>query len=311
MYTAKKLTFFYALTPVHMGAGQALGVIDNPIQRERHTEHPSFAGSGIKGALRHAARGEWSQESNWVIRVFGPDTQAADHAGAVSFTDAQLVAFPVRSLKQVFVYATSPLALQRVARLASVADVDFPVQGLTAPEDSAAVVANDKLLVGNGGKKQLILESFAFDAEGKGAEELKKTAKWLADHIFPKDEAFDYFRKKLETDLVLLSDNQLTYFARNATTVEPHVRIDDETGTAQDGGLFFTENLPPESLMVSLAMASEERLKKGSDTDKERLKAEQIMGKLMETFDQKAVQIGGDATTGRGQVLVRFVGGAA
>jgi len=29
-----------------MGAGQAVGVIDNPIQRERHTGHPFFASSG-------------------------------------------------------------------------------------------------------------------------------------------------------------------------------------------------------------------------------------------------------------------------
>jgi CRISPR/Cas system CMR subunit Cmr4 (Cas7 group RAMP superfamily) len=36
-----------------MGAGSAVGVIDNPIQRERHTGHPCFAGSGIKGAMRH------------------------------------------------------------------------------------------------------------------------------------------------------------------------------------------------------------------------------------------------------------------
>jgi hypothetical protein len=29
--------FLYAVSPVHVGAGQAIGVIDNPIQREKHT----------------------------------------------------------------------------------------------------------------------------------------------------------------------------------------------------------------------------------------------------------------------------------
>jgi CRISPR-associated protein Cmr4 len=47
--------FLYAVSPVHMGAGQAIGVIDNPIQ-QRHTNHPCFAGSGIKGAVRHSWR---------------------------------------------------------------------------------------------------------------------------------------------------------------------------------------------------------------------------------------------------------------
>ena len=42
--------FLYAVSPVHMGAGQAVDIIDNPIQRERHTEHPCW------GQTRKAAR---------------------------------------------------------------------------------------------------------------------------------------------------------------------------------------------------------------------------------------------------------------
>ena len=54
MFEKKAALFLYAVSPVHVGAGSSVGVIDNPIQRERHTGHPSFAGSGIKGALRHS-----------------------------------------------------------------------------------------------------------------------------------------------------------------------------------------------------------------------------------------------------------------
>ena len=53
MFQRQAAVFLYAVSPVHMGAGSAVGVIDNPIQRERHTGHPCFAGSGLKGALRH------------------------------------------------------------------------------------------------------------------------------------------------------------------------------------------------------------------------------------------------------------------
>jgi CRISPR-associated protein Cmr4 len=56
MFEKQVAVFLYAVSPVHMGAGQAIGVIDNAIQRERHTNHPSFAGSGIKGAVRHSWR---------------------------------------------------------------------------------------------------------------------------------------------------------------------------------------------------------------------------------------------------------------
>lgn len=49
MFEATQLVFYYAVSPVHMGAGSAIGAIDSPIQREVHTKHPMFAGSGLKG----------------------------------------------------------------------------------------------------------------------------------------------------------------------------------------------------------------------------------------------------------------------
>lgn len=37
MFQAQQLVFYNCLSPVHMGAGTAVGAIDNPIQREVHT----------------------------------------------------------------------------------------------------------------------------------------------------------------------------------------------------------------------------------------------------------------------------------
>jgi CRISPR-associated protein Cmr4 len=304
MFTAKKLMFLYAVTPVHMGAGTALGFIDSPIQREVHTGHPVFAGAGIKGALRHEAESLWKEDNRKIARTFGPETTASEHAGAVSFADAQLVAFPVRSLREGYVYVTSPGALARLERLAGIAEArDFPADALPAPSDTQAVVLADGLLA----QKRLILESYAFDPlSDNGA--LKGVADWLAKNALPQNGGHEFFRRKLAAHLVLLSDTQLAFFARNSTVVEPHVRIDDASGTADDGGLFFTENLPPESLMVSLAMASEERRRKGDD-GKGKEKANDILKSISGIFGGKPVQIGGDATTGRGQVIVNFAGG--
>lgn len=306
MFTRKCLTFFYAVTPVHMGAGQALGVIDNPIQRERHTEHPSFAGSGIKGAFRHAAGEIWTNDAGLRDRIFGPEQDASEHAGAVSFSDAQLVAFPVRSLKGVYVYATSPLALQRLGRLAAVAGVaGFPTFHPPVLRDEEAVVLDDSILAQSESGHRLVLESYAFQplTDAEVIERLKKVAEWLSENALPAGEAHSFFRQKLASHLVLLSDTQLTFFARNATVVEPHVRINDESGTADEGGLFFTENLPPEAVMVGLTMASQERLKKGTRRDG-RMSSDDVIRKIRDAFDGRCIQIGGDATTGRGQVLI-------
>lgn len=106
MFEKQAAVFLYAVSPVHLGAGQAVGLIDNPIQRERHTGHPCFAGSGIKGAVRHGFEA-LGGDKDLIDRLFGPDSGSGElHAGAISFGDAQLIALPVRSLKGGYVHAT-------------------------------------------------------------------------------------------------------------------------------------------------------------------------------------------------------------
>ena len=127
----------------------------------------------------------------------------------------------------------------------------------------------------------------------------------MAERALPASDAYAYFRAKLTTDLVVLSDTDFAYFAENAMLIEPHVRIDPDTGSAADGGLFYTENLPPESVMIQLVMASSERSKQGTTS------AEDVLGWVLngdKGLNNRLLQVGGDATTGRGQVLVHVAG---
>lgn len=299
MFQQNKALFIYCVSPLHMGAGTALGLIDNPIQREKHTGYPLIAGSGLKGALRHGV--SWGKEQ--IKAVFGPDTkESSEQAGAVSFGDAQLVAFPVRSAKRGFVYATSATALGRATRLLNLAGHSLEWD-IKAPTEGCCAIANPDLLVEN----HVALEAFEFKAMCD--QGLRTISEWLAENALPASIACQYFRDKLKEDLVLLSDEDFSYFVNNATVVEPHVRIDDVSGTAQDGGLFYTESLPPESLLLAPVMTSQERRTGGMD-------AEQVMSLLL-NGDSKAagingrqMQVGGDATTGRGQVLFNVAGGA-
>ncbi|HPP54698.1 MAG TPA: RAMP superfamily CRISPR-associated protein, partial [Thermoguttaceae bacterium] len=54
--TASALMFIHAQTSLHPGCGTALGTVDLPIQRQRHTGWPTIAGSALKGILRDAYR---------------------------------------------------------------------------------------------------------------------------------------------------------------------------------------------------------------------------------------------------------------
>ncbi|TXF11479.1 type III-B CRISPR module RAMP protein Cmr4 [Pelomicrobium methylotrophicum] len=314
MFEKHAAVFLYAVSPVHMGAGQAIGVIDNPIQRERHTRHPCFAGSGIKGAVRHS----WEVlggEKDQIDAILGPSPNPEErngkelHAGATSFGDAQLVLFPVRSLRGGYVYATCPTAIERARRLLALVGVATPWDQVPPVAEGHCRVVNKDLL-SNGNK--LHLEAFEYDADATECEALKSIGKWLKDNALPKkngkDNAFEYFRNKIASDLVLLSDTDFAYFSEHATLVEPHVRINDQTGTADEGGLFYTENLPPESLLIAPLLASQTRTgkNKGEEGWED---AFSVMAKIKNVMDGKLLQIGGDATTGRGLVVAKVLEG--
>jgi len=298
MFEKHAAVFLYAVSPIHMGAGQAVGVIDNPIQRERHTNHPCFAGSGIKGAVRHGFEALGGDKAI-MDRLFGPDAGSGDlHAGAVSFGDAQLVALPVRSLKGGYVYATCPQALSRAQRLMNLIEIATAWPPLSVAE-GACLLANPALLSGD----KLHLEAFEYTA--KVSQELPILSEDLAAKALPQGDAYAFFRDKLKTDLVVLSDSDFAYFAENAMLVEPHVRIDDKTGTASDGGLFYTENLPPESLLIAPMLVSQTR----TGSKENHAPAAVVMEQIKPVLNGKLLQIGGDATTGRGLVVANVVEG--
>lgn len=300
MFQKHAALFLYAVSPVHMGAGQAIGVIDNPIQRERHTHHPCFAGSGIKGAVRHGFEtlgGSRQQIQRWL----GPDAGSSElHAGAVSFGDAQLVALPVRSLRNGFVYATCPQALSRAARLLKLVGVSVAWE-MPEVATGQCMLTNPALLSRH---DRLHLEAFEYTAASQDSAAIAVIAADLAKQAIPQERSYEFFRSKLQRDLVVLCDTDFGYFAEHAMLVEPHVRIKPDTGAADDGGLFYTENLPPESILVAPLLASQTRTGKDDGED-----AGTVFCKIKNLLDGKLLQIGGDATTGRGLVVASVVGG--
>ncbi len=299
MFQAQQVVFYSCVSPVHMGAGSAVGAIDNPIQREVHTQHPLIAGSGLKGAARHHFTRLWNDPA-MVARVFGPERDVSDHAGAIAFTDAQLVAFPVRSLRNTFVYATCPTALARLKRLAGAA-ADWSVLPVV-PDDTALMAS-----LGAASGSRLVLEAFDFKVKEEPA--LRGIAQWLKTHALPPDDGFAFFRDKLAADLVLLGDAEFGHFVRNATVVEAHVRIDNESGTASNGGLFYTENLPPETLLAGLVLATGERQPRKTQREQP-MDAQAVLATVLDGhggvrgLGGGLLQVGGDATTGRGLVAI-------
>ena len=127
----------FTRTPLHVGAGASVGAIDQPIIRERHTGLPTIPATSQKGAFADAWNGDlYEQNGEKHLRVttkkeadrevidqrsdaawlFGSDNARHAFAGALQFSEARLLAFPIRSAKGSFAWITSKFLLDRAAR---------------------------------------------------------------------------------------------------------------------------------------------------------------------------------------------------
>jgi CRISPR-associated protein Cmr4 len=280
-----KLLFLHALSPLHAGTGQGIDVIDLPIAREQATNIPYLPGSSIKGCLRDVFYGHEHQHA-----LFGPDIQnASEYASAVTFTDARLLLLPVRSLKNVFVYATSPYLLERFARDAKYAGLKPPE--IPKPEPSQACLSVQTLAQDN----TLVLE----DLDLKPANvhvHASAWATWIAEHMLPEHE-----RESLTSRFVVLNDTIMTFLLETATEVVARIKLEDDTKTVAKGALWYEENLPTESVLTALIMTS--AAKQTSSTLKT---SQEAMDTLLERTTG-IVQFGGKATVGRGLCRIKAV----
>jgi CRISPR-associated protein Cmr4 len=270
-----KILYLFTRTPLHVGAGASVGAIDQPVQRERHTGFPIIPGSSIKGVLRDHLK---SIGPAAIDTLFGKGSEGKDaKAGHISYGEARLIAFPVRSAKGAFALAVSPLTLSRLARDAGW-DLDIP----ESPGDMKCAPGS-RLIINRGDKKGVVLEEYAFEVNGAFPEPWEEKLKSLLS---------DAVLSSAGGRFVLLSDGDISHFAVNACQVNQHVRIDDETGTADDGGLFNEETVPSETLFYAPFTTLHPTASENAVYDA--LRVEQL------------IQFGGDGTTGLGFCTARL-----
>jgi CRISPR-associated protein Cmr4 len=299
------IMLIHAQSSLHPGTGSSLGVIDMPVERERHTGWPSIAGSSLKGILRDAMRESLvtssctrrqADENAELVAVFGPSTaSAAAHAGALSVSDARILAFPVRSMKGVFAYVTCMEVLHRFIRDAALAGVTgLPADAGTPDPDWAWVQDKSPLLLGGGGES-LLLEEFEFNRKPMPAQ-LSALVQGIADHAFKDNDCQSHFGQRL----AILHADDFTHFVRHATEVQARIALDYDTKTASDGALFYEEFLPPETLLYSLLFASPSRAATQKTATEVLSAVRTVVG------DLPYLQIGAGQTTGKGICTIGF-----
>lgn len=292
----------FAETSLHPGTGSTTGVVDLPVQRERHTEFPIIQAAGIKGAMREAAerkdeRGKTLLTPDETNIIFGPANP--DHAGALAITDARILAFPVRSLTNVYVWVTCPQALNRLERdMKLLGFATDAIPELTVKEETALIPQGSDL------KTPLILEELRFEVMPTDKDKvLELISKVLLKFIPSGNQAFKNITEKMKKDLVVLNDNDFTHLVKNATQVSARIVLSDKK-TSQN--LWYEESIPPDTLFYTLLMASKPRSK--PEANKTDIKeAPDVLKKVMDNINQY-IQIGGNETVGMGWCALKYFG---
>ena len=249
MFKQANPLFLIVETPLHAGSGTDLGIVDLPIQREKHTDYPKVEASGLKGAIREIFRTQpnLTKLSNWDITsvkngkhtkainlAFGSDTsnQSDPHAGALGFTDARLLLFPVKSVAGVFGWITCPAVLERfkhdlsICQPTSINFVDNLPDSDTATTDNCLKVRVEE------NQQKIVLEEYTFTVTPD--LNCDAVANWIADNVFPSEQSapsYGYWQKKVRQDIVVLSNDDFRDFVTLSTEVIARIKMNQETGT--------------------------------------------------------------------------------
>ncbi|NUU99999.1 hypothetical protein XO12_07820 [Marinitoga sp. 1154] len=303
MFKMAKPFFIRVMTPLHAGSGQDLGIVDLPIQRERHTGFPKIEGSGIKGSIREVF-GNLKKDfkvgtqtinnknlKQAIYLAFGPE-EGNLHAGALGFTDARILLFPVKSMKGIFAYITCPKILERFKEEMIIAKNTNTIKNIfdkNLPSKLTISNLGELAISGN-----IVLEEYTFKVKEENTT--KEFAIWLS-NLLDIDE--------IKNKLVVLPDDDFKDFVNLSTEVITRTKIDPKTGTVQKGALFTEEYLPSETIMYSLVLTTpffNEKKEVFNSIDK---KEEELVMEFFENGIPEVIQIGGNATIGKGIVEIK------
>lgn len=341
MYKHTRPLFLITETPLHAGSGSDLGVVDLPIQRERHTNYPKVEASSLKGSLRQyfEAVFPWHLEEDIkdkntdyvkIHRTFGfddgslsddnkkqlkelfrkGDKDLSQYSGCLALSDARILLFPVKSLHGVFTWVTCPAVLSRFEEDMKLCGCENFSIGKLPNGNTDPVVSNAKTLAP---KDKIQLEEYVFDiAENSNQPKVKcdsleeELGNYLSRIIFG-EQANSYWSEKMKTDVVILSNDNFRDFVTLSTEVITRTKINNNTGTVEDGALFTEEYLPMESVMYSLSMFADEftsennRLKAIAEEGQDEEGVFEFFKKGL-TQNKNRIQLGANATLGKGMI---------
>ena len=288
----KSILLMKCETGLHMGTGDEIGIVDMPIQREKHTGFPKMEASGIKGVLlddfnkktKLATEPLYNSENR--IHIFGAEN-GQDGAGNLQITDGKLLFLPVRTGKNVFGWITCPYILNRFFNDCLQRNDDDKYESIISPNNYGNIYKLELVVdpKEDMDKKRIIIEEFSFSV----LESIPFPVRLLKE-----TDSNEFIKSKFDNDLYVVSDDVFSYFSQMGTEINTRIKI-GEDGVAENKALFTEEYLPEQSILYSMI----DNLN-GNDSVEEYIKE----------FDKRAIfQFGANASIGKGLTSVIRYGG--
>ncbi len=307
MYKEHAVFFLYAETPLHPGTGQGLGHIDLPAQREVFSGLPILRASGVKGSIRQHFEDIYGTGYSGIVEAFGPAN--AVHAGALSFTEAKVLLFPVRSLYGIFAWITCPFVLHRFCRDTAAGATPCPLGNIPSPNNNEVVlIANGSVIAA---ANKAVFDEYGFTATP--CQDTTRIASWFKQQVLPQaaQPGYGYFTDQFPSRFGIVADDVFADFCRLGTEVITRNKISDTTGTVEQGMLWSEEHLPSETVFYAIAHTGDPLSQNPTLTDAREVMRFLTTGATVNKIpkpglDQQRLFIGGDQTVGKGRVFVRF-----
>ena len=292
-YAEIKKIYARALDPIHIGAGgYRLGRVDNTIVRDPATDVPKIPGTSIAGVIREfytiylmesddkcksknddKEKRECAEEE--VEKIFGskPESQQTKK-GTLRFYDGQIIFFPVSSVQGTVWITTKELLEYWFEKVK-----DKNGENLKIPEkikDKAYTVKGEINI-----SKPLNLGWLLLEIEnisnGKDIVLPEKIEDWVS-------------------RIVAVSDKLFSHIINDNLEIRTSVRINPETGTAEEGALFTYEAIPRGTILG---------FEVGIDKCKNnKIEVRRIIDAVMPYF--KLLGIGGMGTKGFGRLELKI-----
>ena len=290
---------------LHCGTGQGHGDIDQPVARDSVTGFPIIPGASLKGVLRDGFERQPGGNSNNFKAVFGEaNKNKIAYASAVSFGDGRLLCLPVRSYFGTFAWLTSPAALSPFREglirsgMASGEIPPIPIFEVDPGTYKAALPAESRL-ISSETEDRVLLEDLDLRKDRDQQATAEEWGKLIADLLYPeKSENIANLRQLFLQRFIVADDNILSFLTETALPVVARTRINNKTGVVATGALWYEEYVPAETIFFGNLDAD-----KGFGEYKE-LSAEELLKFV--TDKSIGCQVGGNATTGQGNVTITF-----